>query len=218
MAESLTLAEKVLLGAVECTQGSDAATFTAETLAVQAWMMDRNAFGLRGFENEYPDSNKIFKSIDSKGGLVSKALIAKVGDRTFRVTPAGFAKAAALRPTDDDLRKPDRGLASEVNKIISHPVFREWLTDSQKPTKFYAAGHFWGIAAGTPSKVIRDRLKHIEVTLSAALDYLERNRTETFWGDREQVIAERRDIERALEFNTTLKERFKEELTLLSSR
>lgn len=218
MAESLTLAEKVLLGAVECTNGSDTATFTAEALAVQAWKMDRNAFGLRGFENEYPDSNKIFKSIDSKGGLVAKALIAKVGDRTFRVTPAGFAKAAALRPAEDDLRKPDRGLAAEVNKIISHPVFREWLTDPQKPNKFYAAGHFWGIAPGTPSKVIRDRLKHIEVTLTTALEYLDRNGTETFWGEREQVIAERRDVERGLQFNAVLKERFKDELALLSSR
>ena len=129
-----------------------------------------------------PDSNKIFKSIDSKGGLVAKALIAKVGDRTFKVTPAGFARAAVLRPSHRDLRKPDRGLAAEINKIISHPVFREWLDDPQKPNKFYAAGHFWGIAAGTPPKVIRDRLKHIEVTLATGLDYLDRNNTDTFWG------------------------------------
>lgn len=218
MNESLTLTEKVLLAAVECAKGTAASTFTAEALAVQAWKMDRNAFGLRGFESEYPDSNKIFKSIDSKGGLVAKALISKVGDRTFTVTPAGFAKATALDPTNDDIRKPDRGLATEVNRIICHPVFREWLTDPQKPNKFYAAGHFWGIAAGTPPRVIRDRLKHIEVTLIAALDYLDTNGTETLWGEREQVIAERRDIERCLEFNTTLKERFKQELTLLTSR
>ena len=218
MTETLTLAEKVLLAAVECAEGSLAKTFTAEMLAVQAWKMDRNAFGLRGFENDYPDSNKIFKSIDSKGGLVVKALISKVGDRTFGLTPAGLARAAILQPPEDDLRKPDRGLAAEINKMISHPAFRDWLADSKKPTKFYDAGHFWGIAAGTPPRVIRDRLNHVDATLVVALNYLDKNKTDTLWGEREQPVAERRDIQRCLEFNATLKERFKQELELLTSR
>ena len=115
MKESLTLAQKVLLAALKCADGVTDKSFTAEALSVQAWKMDRNAFGLRGFENEYPDSNKLFKSIDSKGGLVARALIAKVGDRTFKVTAAGLAQAAALEPAEEDFRKPDRGLAAEVN-------------------------------------------------------------------------------------------------------
>jgi len=216
--ESLTLAEKVLLAAVECANGAVGATFTAEELAVQAWKMDRNAFGLRKFENDHPDSNKIFKSIDSKGGLVAKALITKVGDRTFALTAAGLAKAALLRAPKDDLRKPERGLAAEINNIISHPVFREWLVDPKKPNKFYEAGHFWGIAPGTPSRVIRERVNRVDVTLSAALEYLDKNDTNTLWGEREQAVAERRDVERCLEFHTLLKQRFKQELTLLTSR
>lgn len=217
MKESLTLGEKVLLAARKCAEGVIDKSFTAEALSVQAWKMDRNAFGLRGFESEYPDSNKLFKSIDSKGGLVAKALIVKVGDRTFRLTPAGLARAASLEPPDDDLRKPDRGLANEVNRIISHPTFREWLKDSARPAKFYGAGYFWGIAPGTPPRVIRDRLKHIEVTLNTAMDYLNLNGTDALCGDRDQVIAERGDIERCIEFHNTLQERFARELSVLSS-
>jgi hypothetical protein len=215
--ESLTLAEKVLLAALKCTDGEVDKSFTAEALAVQAWKMDTNAFGLRGFESQYPDSNKLFKSIDSKGGLVAKALIAKVGDRTFRLTAAGVAQASSLQPANEDFRKPDRGLADEVNKMISHPTFREWLSDSAKPAKFYGAGHFWGIAPGTPSRVIRDRVKHIEVTLSTAIKYLDSNGTDVLCGDRDQVIAERGDLERCLEFHEMLKKRFSRELNLLSS-
>ena len=217
MKESLTLAEKVLLAALKCGNGTADKSFTAEALSVQAWKMDRNAFGLRGFENQYPDSNKLFKSIDSKGGLVAKALIAKIGDRTFKLTPAGVAQASSLQPADEDSRKPDRGLAAEVNKIISHPTFREWLSDSAKPTKFYGAGYFWGIAPGTPPRVIRDRVKYIEVTLSTAIDYLNRNGTAVLCGDRDQVIAERRDIERCVEFHDVLKKRISRELSLLCS-
>jgi hypothetical protein len=100
-----------------------------------------------------------------------------------------------------DFRKPERGLAIEVNKIISHPVFREWLSNSNKPTKFYGAGHFWGVAPGTPPRVIRDRLKHIEVTLETAKEYLDRNGTDVLCGDRDQVVAEGADIERCIEFH-----------------
>jgi hypothetical protein len=215
--ESLTLAQKVLLAALKCADAAADKSFTAEALSVQAWTMDRNAFGLRGFENQYPDSNKLFKSIDSKGGLVAKALITKIGDRTFKLTAAGVAQANALQPASEDFRKPDRGLAAEVNKMISHPTFREWLSNSAKPAKFYGAGHFWGIAPGTPPRVIRDRVKHIEVTLSTAIDYLNRNDTDVLFGDRDQIIAERGDIERCVEFHDVLKKRFSRELSLLSS-
>lgn len=217
MKESLTLAEKVLLAALKCADGAVDKSFTAEALSVQAWKMDTNAFGLRGYENQYPDSNKLFKSIDSKGGLVAKALIAKIGDRTFKLTAAGIAQASSLQPANEDFRKPDRGLAAEVNKMISHPTFREWLSDSARPAKFYGAGHFWGIAPGTPPRVIRDRVKNIEVTLNTAIDYFNRNGTDVLCGDRDQVIAERGDIERCIEFHDALKERFARELSLLSS-
>ena len=217
MNETLTLADKVLLAAFTCAAGSDDNNFTAEALSVQAWKMDKNAFGLRGFEQEYPDSNKLFKSIDSKGGLVAKALISKVGDRTFKLTAAGAAKASSLQVPPEDSPKAERGLALEVNKIISHPVFREWLKDSAKPTKFYGAGHFWGVAPGTPPRVIRDRLKHIEVTLNAAIEYLDRNNTNVPCGDRGEVIAERDDIQRCAQFHEALKQRFSRDLSLLLS-
>ena len=45
----------------------------------------------------YPDSNKLFKSIDSKGGLVAKGFIVKVGDRTFRLAAGGIAARLPLR-------------------------------------------------------------------------------------------------------------------------
>jgi hypothetical protein len=217
MKDSLTLSEKVLLAALKCADGAEGKTFTAEALSVQAWKMDKNAFGLRGFENDYPDSNKIFKSIDSKGGLVAKALIVNVGDRTFKLTPAGVAEAASFQPSDLDFRKPERGLAIEVNKIISHPVFREWLNNSSKPTKFYGAGHFWSVAPGTPPRVVRDRLKHIEVTLETAKEFLDRNGTDVLCGDRDQVVAERADINRCIEFHGVLKARFSQELKVLLS-
>ena len=122
--------------------------------------MIKRASAFEEYENEYPDSNKLFKSIDSKGGLVAKGLIVKVGDRTFRLAAGGIAAGSRLSPASPEVQlKLDRDLATAVNKLVSHPVFAEWLTDPTKPTKFSAAGQFWGVAPYAARRA-RSRCQH----------------------------------------------------------
>jgi hypothetical protein len=218
MTQTLTNAEKVLLAAVDLCGGRLDQSFTAEDLSVAAWERDKTSFGLRGFEMIYPDSNKLFKSIDSQGGLVAKGLIVKVGDRTFRLTAAAIAAASRVKPADSEQQiKLERELASAVNQLISHPVFAEWLADPTKPVKFSGAGHFWGVAPGTPPRVVRDRMAKIEVTLKEALDYMSAQNVTSLYQEKDRLLCERQDIERCLEFHSVLKQRFARELTALLS-
>jgi hypothetical protein len=218
MDETLTNAEKVLLAAVALCDGRSDRSFTAEELSVAAWQQDKASFGLRSYENEYPDSNKLFKSIDSKGGLVAKGFIIKVGDRTFRLAAGGIAAASRLSPANPELQlKLERDLATAVNKLVSHPVFAEWLTDATKPTKFSAAGQFWGVAPGTPARVVRDRIANIEATLHEALHYMETRGVSALFREKNRVLCERHDIERCLECHNVLKKRFSKELAILLS-
>jgi hypothetical protein len=218
MDQSLTNAEKVLLAAMRLCDGDPGRSFTAEELAVAAWLDDKASFGLRNYENEYPDSNKLFKSIDSKGGLVAKGLIVKVGDRTFRLSAGGIAAGSRLSPTKPDVQlKLERELATAVNKLISHSAFAEWLTDHAKPTKFSAAGQFWGVAPGTPARVARDRIANIEATLRQALQYMGARDVNVLFKEKDRVLCERRDVERCMEFHEVLKQRFSKELGMLMS-
>ena len=216
MTETLTNTEKVLLAAFGLCKDDPTRSFTAEELSIAAWQEDKESFGLRGHEIDYPDSNKIFKSIDSKGGLVVKGMIAKVGDRTFQLTAGGIAAASRLQPSNAEQQvKLERELSSAVNKLVSHPVFAEWLKDQTKPTKFSGAGHFWGIAPGTPPRVVRDRIAKIESTLKEALQYMETRGIDALFKEKDRVLCERHDIERCIEFHGVLKERFSKELKLL---
>jgi hypothetical protein len=218
MNQTLTNTDKVLLAAVELCRGQLNQNFTAEELSVAAWEKDKASFGLRSFENIYPDSNKLFKSIDSQGGLVAKGLIVKVGDRTFQLTAAAIAAASRIKPGDPEQQvKLERELASAVNQLISHPVFRDWLADPTKPAKFSGAGHFWGVAPGTPPRVVRDRIAKIEATLKEALDYMSARNVNCLFKEKDRVLCERRDIERCLEFHKLLKQRFAKELSALLS-
>ena len=216
MDPTLTNAEKVLLAAVSLCDGDSDRRFTAEELSVAAWKQDKLSFGLRNYENDYPDSNKLFKSIDSKGGLVAKGFIIRVGDRTFRLSAGGIAAASRISPSDPEQQlKLERPIAEAVNKLVSHPVFQEWLGDKTKPTKFAAAGHFWGVAPGMPPRVVRDRIANIESTLNEALQYMETRGVTALFREKDRVLCERKDIERCLECHAVLKQRFFKELEIL---
>lgn len=215
----LGLKEQVLFAALESCSGDCEKTFTAEEILVRAWKKDKMAWGLRGFENEYPDSAKIYKELDAhagKKGIVGEGLLERVHRRVYRLTPAGLAAASRLQPSDSISReKAGRKLQEEIKRILSHPTFQAWLQDPSRPKQFREAGHFWGIAPGMPARTVRDRVMFIDQTLEAALHFLQSRNVNEIVEQRGKVLFDRNDIERCFEFQAALKKRFARDLRLL---
>lgn len=163
---SAGLRERVLLAALEFTGGDLRKSFTAEDLLMKAWARDPLAWGLRGYELQHPDSKKIRVEIDRanvKGGMVGLGFFEKIRQRTYRLTPSGLVAASRVTEADPSTRAmAERKLADAVKDIISHPVFVSWTKDSGTPKYFRDAGHFWGIAPGTPPRVIGARVREID--------------------------------------------------------
>jgi hypothetical protein len=221
MAQKATdLKRQVLLAALDCSDGDSERTFTFEELLVRAWERDPLPWGLRGFERQYPDSERIHRELDSRGqgskGLVALGLLEKVQARVYRLTPKGLAAASELTPEDVAVReRVERKLETEVRRILEHPVFKDWLRDSTKPSQFREACHFWGVAPGTPPRVIGDRIQKVEQTLGAALDVLNRRGVDEVGEPRGALLYDRRDIERCREFQESLTRRFAKDLRAL---
>lgn len=214
------LKRQVLLAALECGGGDLTKTFTFEELLVRAWRQDPPSWGLRGFEREHPDSERIHRELDSRGknaaGLIAQGLLEKVRVRVYRLTPKGLASASQLRPDDSSLReRVSRHLEDEVRRILGHRTFRDWLKDSTYPKRFPEAGHFWGIAPGTSPGVVRARVEGAEQILKAALEFLDSRGLVQAEEGRGRVLFERTDIERCREFLSTLRKRFSAELRML---
>jgi hypothetical protein len=218
--KGLGLKEQVLLAAVENTGGDCGKTFTMEDLLVWAWRRDKQAWGLRNYEEEHPDSDKLQKEIGSRGGdqkgLVDLGFFERVGRRVYCLTPAGIAAAASLEPSNAvSQEKADRVLEGAVKQIIEHPVFKDWLADHSRPKYFREAGHFWGIAPGTPPKTVRERIRHVDQILKAAIETLDRRGVEEIVAHRGKVLFDRNDIQRCVDFQATLKQRFGRDLRIL---
>lgn len=219
-----TLRQQVLLAALDCSQGDLTKEFTAEELLLAAWKRDPFTWGLAGHETDHPDSEKIYTELDRvsvggrnvRGGLVAIGLFEKVRRRTFRLTPMGVAQASSVIGADSTIRaKAERKVADAVAAIVSHSVFREWLRDPALPKHFRDAGHFWGVAAGTPPSVIRRRICEVDNTLDSAISLLDEGGTDEASTRHGRTLFDRNDIERAKEFQGTLKQRFSRDLETL---
>ena len=220
----VSLRQQVLLAAVDCSGGDLAHSFTAEDLLLAAWKRDPLAWGLRGYEDKHPDSERIYVELDRasvggrnvRGGLVGIGLLEKIRQRTYRLTPAGLAEASTVAGADPSIQgKAERALADGIGRLLSHSVFREWLKDPALPKYFRDAGHFWEIAPGTPPSVIKTRIAGIDNTLRTARSLLDEKGVEGIAARHGKALFERADIDRVSEFQGTLKLRFAKELATL---
>jgi hypothetical protein len=206
-----------LRAAVSLAGGDTTRDFTGEDILVQAWKEDKLAWGLRGYEQSYPDSNKLYTKLDGKDGLVDRGLLRNVGPRTYQITETGLLEGTRLVQTDEESQvKIERQLQDSVLKILGHPAFKSWLKDPKTPAHFGDVGAFWGVAPGTPAKVVGARVGKVEQVLRSALKSLEKRNVEEFVKERgSRVRIEREDIERCLAFHQDMKTRFKSDLLIL---
>jgi hypothetical protein len=98
----------------------------------------------------------------------------------------------------------------------SSTVFVGWLKDSSTPKDFRDAGHFWGVAPGTPSRVVRQRAQAVEDTLDAALAVLQDKDIGEVGDNSGRRLYDETDIRRGLEFHRVMKDRFRSELAVLA--
>lgn len=220
MSQAVDKKAKILLAALELSGGDLSNSFTAEELLVAAWRKDPMAFGLRGFEREYPASEVIHREIGKRGpgtqSMVDIGLLEQVDSRVYRLTIQGLQRASELAPEDGGVReKADRELEGRIREILSHRVFAAWLKDPNRPKTFREAGQFWGVAPGTPPRVIRERIRAVDGLLTAARSELDRRAVDEMVDKYGKVLFDRNDLKRSVEFNAVLKGRFGQDLKLL---
>jgi hypothetical protein len=159
---SLGLRQQALLACWRLSGGDLDKTFSAEDILVEAWSKDHAAWGLRGHEEKHPDVDKIGKELNRRGqiGLVGQGLIERVDRLVYRLTAAGLHEVSRISPGNVLSRnRADRELEASIKTVLEHPTFKVWLNDPAKPKYFREAGHFWGIAPGTPARTVRERIR-----------------------------------------------------------
>jgi hypothetical protein len=217
VAES-TVPEKILLAALDLEEQGQS-PFSAEALIVAAWQKYPKTFGLKGYADLYPDSNKVLSSIMGVRGLAGRGWLAKMGQKLYVLSREGRQYARRLEHGDvpapaEETVKVSREQEKFLNALWAAAAFGKFLEGRKAEITFADACAFWGVTDAMRGPAVNAALDHVRAELAA----LERLLTlgDTALSNGRSVSLD--DVNRLHDINGYLEERFARHLNLLRSR
>lgn len=216
-----TVPEKILLAAFQLEEQGQS-PFSAEALIVAAWQKYPRTFGLKGYDEQYPDSNKVLASIMGEKGLARRGWLVKMGQKLYSLSNEGRRSVRRLLQGDDqpETIKSDRPvkLAKDHDKLLQglfvSTAYEKVREGRQQELTFADACRFWNITDNLASEVLDARLDH----LRAALAEMERQvgLGSANLSDGHSISLD--DIAQLCDIHSNLLQRFGRHLTLLRNR
>jgi hypothetical protein len=217
-----TLPEKILQAAFELEE-SGQSPFSAEALIVAAWQKYPRTFGLKGYEEQYPDSNKVLAGVMGEKGLPRRGMLAKVGQKLYSLTREGREVVRRLAagevqppPPPKKAEKPAR-LAREqdlfLQALLAGPIWHKYRQGRQQDWTFSEATRFWnlgdrgGDAVDARLAEVLDGITEIERLLATGNATLGNGR-----------VVNALEVSQLGDIHRTLEQRFARHLNLLRSR
>jgi hypothetical protein len=197
--------------------------FTAETLIVTSWQKFPRTFGLKGYTDQYPDSNKVLASIMGQRGLTGRAWLVKMGEKLYALTREGRQVVRSLLQ-DDATAPPEEEAVDAVSltreqerflqNLVTSTAFQKIQEDRKAEIKFADACRFWSITENLQGDALDARLRSLEKNLADVKRQVG-TATATLSTGR-QVTAD--DIAQLSQVHSFLEDRFDRHLTLLRNR
>jgi hypothetical protein len=214
-----TLPEKILLAASHLEEQGQS-PFSAEALIVAAWQKYPRTFGLKGYEEQHPDSNKVLAGIMGEKGLPRRGWLAKVGQKLYALTREGRQVARRLQQGEDvpppRAPRPFR-LSREhdlmLQALLASAAWAKFRQGRQAEWTFSEACRFWDMGDRL-GEAVDARLDEIQTTLNA----IERGLAgqSLVLGNGRPVSGP--EVGRLCDVHEQLEQRFSRHLNLLRSR
>src|SRR5437588_9603055 len=136
-----TVPEKILLAASQLEEEGQS-PFSAEALIVVSWQKFPKTFGLKGYADLYPDSNKILTSIMGEKGLARRGWLVKMGQKLYALTREGRQVVRRLLDEEGDEEADEPAPAVHKREAMApklsreHEKFVQALLDSSAAEKY----------------------------------------------------------------------------------
>jgi hypothetical protein len=213
-----TVPEKILLAAFELEEQGQS-PFSAEALIVATWQKFPKTFGLKGYAELYPDSNKVLSSIMGVRGLAGRGWLAKMGQKLYVLSRDGRQYVRRIlndgsAPPEEEGVKMSRDQEKFLNGLWSTAAVEKYSEGRKAEITFSEACGFWGVNEAMRGDAVKARLDHLRAEL-AGLERLLTIGDSTLSNGRSVALA---DVNRLYDVNGYLEERFARHLNLLRSR
>jgi hypothetical protein len=220
-----TAPEKILLAALKLEQEGKS-PFSAESIVVAAWQEFPRTFGLKGYADQYPDSNKVLSSLMGQRGLVQRGFLNKMGQKLYSLTREGRRWVAAMTgqpaQTTPEMTSPGKRLSMPsgdrnelLQRLFDSAAVHKHLNGKRSETHFTDACRFWGITTDAT-----DQAQTCIFQVRGAVEYL----LAVVCIDGEATVlgngrcVEKDDAEVLRDVNAFLEQRFARHLALLTTR
>jgi hypothetical protein len=168
--EEFTVPEKILLAA-ESLDKEGQSPFSAEALIVASWQKFPKTFGLKGYTDQYPDSNKILSSIMGEKGLARRGWLVKMGQKMYALTRDGRQVVRrVLLEEEEETPGVNIKLSREMEKfvlaLLDSTAVQKFEENRKAELTFADACRFWGITESTKGDGLDARLVQVQNLLS----------------------------------------------------
>jgi hypothetical protein len=167
-----TVPEKILLAAYQLEEQGQS-PFSAEALVVASWQKFPKAFGLKGYTDQYPDSNKVLSCIMGERGLARRGWLAKMGQKLYALTREGRQVTQRLLRGEEEEPPVERAavkLSKEQEKmllgLLATTAVQKIEEGRKEEMTFADACRFWGITENLHGEALNARLDKMRSTLT----------------------------------------------------
>ncbi len=211
--------EKILVAAEQLEQQGQS-PFTAEALIVAVWQKFPATFGLKGFAEQYPDSNKVLSSLMGEKGLARRGWLIKTGQKMYALTREGrriirkVMGGEAEEPEPSQLQRLPRDLERFVVGMLDSSAVQKFEENRKSELTFADACRFWGITENMRGDILDEKLTLVQKNLTA----LDRFFAETDAELTNGRVLSAGDIRVLTNIHRHMEDRFERHLNLLRSR
>jgi hypothetical protein len=130
---------------------------------------------LKGFADQYPDSNKVLTSIMGEKGLARKGWLAKMGQKLYSLTRDGRNVVRRLQQADAPQQPPPAAGASvaltrDQEKLLqglyAGSAWNKYREGRKSELTFADACRFWGITESMHGDALDTRLEQLRIELT----------------------------------------------------
>jgi hypothetical protein len=213
-----TVPEKILLAAHHLEEAGQS-PFSAEALIVAVWQQSPRTFGLKGYAELYPDSNKVLTSLMGEKGLAKRGWLNKVGQKLYALTREGRQTVRRLRhedapPAPSESVTLSRELDKMLQGLYASSAVRKFQDGHKQDLTFADACRFWNITENLAGPVLDSRL-HAHRAALADIERTVRNSQAVLSDGRVFTFD---DASLLNDLHLYLEDRFARHLTLLRNR
>lgn len=206
---NLTAAEEVLLAAINLTNNTKK-EFTEWDLTVETWTLNKNRWGLRGYEEKYPDHKRVMNEVMATGTqkVVGRGWIERIKPNYYKITSAGLAKAASLSNTSIKPKVRSLYEYDAISPYIQNNVFENYCKNPAEPKTWLGVAAFLGLKSHNPDELDR-KIKVILDSVDSAVKWLDENKKDILSRSDSAKPITRDKLLKLKEFISVMEERFK---------